>query len=305
VPYISGFGGANADFHIRANSDIVLCDSNPSSFSSSPGGVMRNILDNLSRLGIETALISAVGNDSAGKMLLSSCEECGIDTKAIYISSSYPSCSYVDFLKPNGDMFVAANDMKLIENFPLSFLENCKELIQKSKLLLLDTNPSQEAIIEFAKLGDGIPIFADPVSTAKAKRLLPVLDKLTLIKPNIYELSTLTGLSCNSHDEIEKAAKALLEKGVYSVIVSMGEHGVYYTDQQDNNFYEKLEKANMKNATGAGDAFLAGVAYAFLKGKNAKDMVRFGLGMGKLAVCSDATINNDLNEQIVLKMIEE
>jgi len=302
---VTGFGGANADIHVKLNNVAVLSDSNPASFSTSPGGVMRNILENLSRLGIKTSLITAVGKDAAGMTLLSSCKESGIDTSFVYESDKLSTCGYIDFLNPDGNMFVAANDMKLIEQFPLSHLDSSKELIEKSKLLVLDTNPKEEAIIYFAKLANGIPIFADPVSTAKANRLLPILDKIYLLKPNRYELSSLTNLPCETKEEIEEAVSVLLSKGVYSVIVSMGEDGVYYANKDGEHFYESIAPSKeMKNATGAGDAFLAGAIHAYLKGYTPKEMVRFALGAGKLTVASNETINKEMNEENVLAIIK-
>ena len=86
--------------------------------------------------------------------------------------------------------------------------------------VVLDANLSPEAI-EYAAQSCTAPLYADPVSTAKAVRLLPVLDKLTAIKPNIYEAEKLTGEA-----DPERAACALIEKGVRRVFISLGEEGM-------------------------------------------------------------------------------
>ena len=63
---IVGVGGANMDVHLKIDGEFILHDSNPGRLVLSPGGVTRNILDNLSRLGQDCSIITAVGDDIFG-----------------------------------------------------------------------------------------------------------------------------------------------------------------------------------------------------------------------------------------------
>lgn len=69
--YITVIGGSNIDIQGVPNKSLVLFDSNPGKVDISLGGVGRNIADNICRLGINTKLISAIGNDLYGNQLLS------------------------------------------------------------------------------------------------------------------------------------------------------------------------------------------------------------------------------------------
>ena len=62
-------GGANMDIHGAPNAALRQHDSNPGTVQSSPGGVARNIAENLARLGVDCRLIAAVGNDHHGHHL--------------------------------------------------------------------------------------------------------------------------------------------------------------------------------------------------------------------------------------------
>ncbi|MBR5741394.1 MAG: bifunctional hydroxymethylpyrimidine kinase/phosphomethylpyrimidine kinase, partial [Firmicutes bacterium] len=169
-----------------------------------------------------------------------------------------------------------------------------------------DANPSPEALERFAALADGIPLFADPVSAAKATRLLPILPRLTLIKPNVMELVRLTDLPCNSPETIAAAADSLLEKGTGAVCVSLGRDGCYYADRNGERFTLAIPPVEvMGNATGAGDAFLAAMIHATLKGLPPRDAVRFALGAGRLAVRSPETINPEMSESMIEKELNE
>ena len=293
--YVLGFGGANADLHIRCRSRVLLHDSNPSVMSSSTGGVMRNILDNMSRLGVRCSLLSAVGNDPNGKMLLDSCRERGIDTGSVLVSDTLPTSCYMDLLDEKGDMFIAANDMAVIETIPEEFLFGEQEKIGQAAALVIDANPPEERLFQFCGYARA-PVFADPVSAAKCGKLKAVLPGLFLIKPNLYELECLSGVSCSTADDIKKAAERILETGCRSVAVSLGRGGCYYADRWGESFTMKLDPVeNMVNATGAGDAFMAGLVSAFVDGLDAAHMVARGLACGRLAVQSAATINPELS----------
>ena len=59
-PYVIGIGAANIDVHGKSREPIVMRDSNPGHLRTSAGGVTRNVLENLSRLGVRTRLISCL-----------------------------------------------------------------------------------------------------------------------------------------------------------------------------------------------------------------------------------------------------
>lgn len=299
--YILGFGGATADLHVRCRGEVIFRDSNPSVMSSSPGGVMRNILDNASRLGCRCRFLSVVGEDPNGRMLLESCQAQGIDVSDVFVSSECPTACYMDLLGPDGDMVVAANDMAAFDCIPEEYLEAHAEDIRGAKVLAIDANPSPERLEQFCSIGTS-PIFADPVSVAKAGKLTVVLSKLHLIKPNLMELELLSGVGCNSTDDIERAAAVILDKGCFSVAVSLGKDGCYYADQRGERFFEKLDPVvDMANATGAGDAFMAGLISAYAQGLEPRPMVRRALAAGRIAVRSKETINPEMS----LKSIEK
>ena len=77
--FTAGIGAANMDLHGRSRAALILHDSNPGFLHTSPGGVTRNILENLSRMGERTALFSAIGNDLYGREILASGEAVGMD----------------------------------------------------------------------------------------------------------------------------------------------------------------------------------------------------------------------------------
>ena len=63
--YVLGIGAANVDVHGMSRAAIVMRDSNPGHLRTSAGGVTRNVMENLARLGVDARMVSAQGDDLA------------------------------------------------------------------------------------------------------------------------------------------------------------------------------------------------------------------------------------------------
>ena len=304
--YVAGFGGTNIDLHIRAQKPAVMRDSNFAKIYISPGGVMRNILDNVARLGISCKLLSALGRDDFGRIILTDCERIGIDTSCIYMDSEHGTSFYVPFVDADGDMLIAANDMRNLQTLPEDYLEAHKELLRGAKAILCDANPPAERIVQLTQLAGDTPIFADPVSTARCNVFLPVLNKIHLLKPNLLELETMSGVQCRTEDEIAKACGVLFERGLNSLVVSLGARGCYYADRSGKSMFRRMRAVeNMANATGAGDAFTAGLVSSWCRGADTSEMLDYALACGIIAVQGEDTINAKMSDAMVRQVIEE
>lgn len=114
--FVLGIGGANIDVHGKSRVPVVMRDSNPGHLRTSAGGVTRNVMENLSRLGLRTKLISAVGADLYGEMVLRSSAAAGIDISGVVTVPGAASSCYISVLDQKGDMLVAMSDMGILEN---------------------------------------------------------------------------------------------------------------------------------------------------------------------------------------------
>ena len=303
--YILCAGGTNLDIHAASLQKTVPFDSNPGNIHTSPGGVARNIAENLSRLGFQTVLLSAVGQDAFGNTLIRDCGENGIDASHLYRDAEHASSVYLDILDECGDLYVAVDDMEITDCLPVSYFKENAALIREAAAVILETNLSAKAIEAVCAIAEegSVPVYADPVSAAKAPRLLPVLARLHFIKPNRLELSCLTGLPCNTEEEIRTALRVLLENGPEEICVSLGEKGCIYADRNGTLLTEKiLHPAVMKNATGAGDSFCAGFAAAELSGFGKKKCLDAGSLCSRLTVESEEAVSRLITPEILRRI---
>ena len=305
--FTAGIGAANMDLHGRSRAALILHDSNPGFLHTSPGGVTRNILENLSRMGERTALFSAIGNDLYGREILASGEAVGMDMSHMLRCPDCGSSSYMALIDPEGDMFIGMSDMRILEHITPDWLEGQKDALRKADAIVCDPCLTPEALewITSDALA-GVPIFSDPVSTTYARRLAPFAGKLHCLKPNVLELAAMAGCEIANNSDMERAVDVLLERGTHRVVVSMGQHGCYWADCDGARFYAALRPVSqMVDATGAGDAFMAGLLYAYLHRFPPERAARWALAAGIIAVTSAGTVSPGMSAELVNKILEE
>ena len=282
--YIAVVGGMNVDIGGRPARKPVLRDSNPGKVSVRPGGVGRNIAHNLRLLGMEVKLLSAVGADEHGGLLLQSCAAHGIDTTLCLRAEDENSSTYLYITDEHGDMELAVADMDVTARITPAVIEERLSALNAARAVVLDANLPEESL-QYLAGHVTAPLYADPVSTAKAVRMRGILPRLCCLKPNAMEAETLTGES-----DPEKAALALVKAGVQQVFLSLGPQGMIAADGE-SLFNLPCEQARVINTTGAGDAVTAALCWAGVHGFSLERSLRFALKAGAVT-CECVEANN-------------
>ena len=101
---------------------------------------------------------------------------------------------------------------------------------------------------------------------------------------------TLLNLLLNTAD-IEKAAAALLDRGVEQVYISLSGDGLYAADRQGHSVRLPCPKVQVANATGGGDAMAAALAACIAHGRPLAECARMAAGAGALACTASETIH--------------
>ena len=138
----------------------------------------------------------------------------------------------------------------------------------------------------------------DPVSTVKAEKLRPILNRIHTLKPNALEASILSGIEIDNDTDVERAADRLLEMGVHRLFISLGARGVYAAMDKQRIHLPNLP-GHMVNTTGCGDAFMAALVWAYLEGMDLKDTALSGLAAACIAMESPETINPAMSAEAI------
>ena len=298
-PYVTVVGGMNMDIGGRPYKKLVAKDSNPGAVRMSPGGVGRNIAHNMSLLGLDVRLLTAFGDDVYAQKLAAVCGELGIDISQSPVIPGGHTSTYLFVNDESGDMQLAVSDMDIYDHLTPQVLQSRRQLLDGSQVVVLDTNLPAETVAWVAE-NCRAPIFADPVSTAKAEKLRPVLGRLHTLKPNRIEAELLSGVAISDDASLRRAADALLETGLHRVFISLGADGVFAADRSGQVLHLPAPEGNIVSTTGCGDSFMAALAWAYLQGSDLERSARAGLAASTITMASADTINPAMSEEALL-----
>ena len=291
--YVVVVGGVNMDIGGISHAQLVSADSNPGRVRISLGGVGRNIAHNMALMGLDVRMVTVLGGDFYAQKIVSTCGEMGIDiSRSLRVADAITS-TYLFISGPDGDMKLAISDMDIYSHLTPAFLASKLSLFNNAKLLVVDTNIPAESIAWLVEHVE-VPVFADPVSTAKAEKLRPVLGKLHTIKPNRIEAELLSGVPITDERSLHRAANVLLKTGLRQVFISLGAGGVFAANQ-DRGLHLPSIPGSMVNATGCGDAFMAALALAYMEGMDLEQSAYAGLAASSIALEGSETINPEMS----------
>jgi pseudouridine kinase len=284
MSYILAIGASNMDIAGHSSQAVVLGDSNPGHIAFSPGGVARNVAENLARLGQRTWLVSAVGDDTPGRSLRDATAAAGVDMRYFWTLPGEATSTYLSLHSPDGDMALAVNDMRIVTRITPERLAPLAADIASAQALLLDCNLTEAALARLCTQDSGVPIFVDTVSTHKCQRIAPWLGHIHLLKPNRLEAQALTGLPLDNLSDAPAVVAWLHRQGVRQVVLSFGEQGVFWSDVASAQGLQPAPCVSVVNATGAGDALMAGLIHAYVMGQPLSKAVQFASACAALTL---------------------
>lgn len=299
-PYVCIIGGANADITCEVYTEIKTKDSNPGRARVSCGGVARNIAENLARLGVEVVLITVLGTDAHADAIRKNALECGIDITHSLVVDGESSC-YVSINDVDKDMFVGVASMDVLNRLTSEFLETKADIINGAECVITDTNIPQ--CLEYITTHARPPIFLDPVSAKKTVIADGLLKNLYCIKPNVYEAEILSGIKITDEQSAYRAAKKISERNISVVYISCGADGVYCYKDGEMRHVECIPTTPV-NTTGAGDSFMAGAVYGYLRGRDYAESAMAGTACSAITIADTDTVSKNISADSVEKIIE-
>jgi pseudouridine kinase len=290
--YVTVIGGTNMDIAAALTAPFVPADSVPGQVTLGCGGVARNIAHNLRLMGHEVKLVSIFGEEAFGNMCWNECLAIGLDLTLSERCEDMRTGLYLCINDQSGDMIAAVADTDIIACITPEFLGSRIDALNNSSLVIADTNISAEAL-QFLIDHCSAPLMVDAVSTAKATRVIKALHQSHTHRLQVLKLNRQEALAVTHCDTVESAADNLTGMGIGQVYVTLGSDGVYCSDGNRHEHYSAFPTL-VTNTTGAGDAFIAGVAHAQLCGTAFPDCAKMGLRAAYATLLSTQTVNPDV-----------
>jgi pseudouridine kinase len=304
--YVVCAGTSNIDVQGFAGSQVVLNDKNPGGHIEVwAGGVARNIAENLARLGQPVKMLTAVGDDIHADKIMTDSTQAGMDMSEVLILKNTNSAAYVSITDPGGDLVVGLTDMSIASHLTLDYFISKRSVLETARAIVLSPCISAEVIAYLHENFDA-PIFMDVVANGYVENILKVIHVFYTIKANQYEAEALSGVAINGENDLHKAADNVLSMGALRFVITLGKDGVFYKNQQGVSMRSKTrEMTDVVNATGAGDAFTAGLVYGYINNMDLRSTLDFSMAAAGLTLAHQNTINPHINPALVAEKTQE
>lgn len=279
-------------------------DSVPGIVAKAPGGVARNLAENLVRLGLRTELITAFGDDKDGRALLKNCQDLNIGVRHSILADGHKGAIHLAVLDERKDLYAGIADLSVLSVLSPTYLEQQKAAMEQAEAICLETNTPPAAIDWLLEQEWEVPLYLDPVSSHLAARIQSQLGRFHTIKANRRQAEVLTGGRVLNLEDMKRAASKLLDQGVQRVFITLGSQGAFAADE-NHAVHLAAAKVKVANTTGAGDAFQAGLLWASRRNWSLEDCCRAGLAASTIAVRSESATSPDLSEASLLEYIRK
>jgi len=303
-PFVVVIGGANIDIHGMPAHKLVEGDSNVGTVLTCAGGVARNIAENLSRLGTHVRLLAPIGLDKYGDFLHQHSVDAGVDMSFVLRHPSLSTSTYLSILNHQGSMQVAISDMAIMDSLSPAYLKNHEAMLKQAELMVIDCNLSEETLEYLLTSFPDQAKFVDTVSTRKALKIKPYLKGVHTLKPSFAEARALADIKGKKADDLPRLADWFHEQGVERLVISLGDAGVFCSSAQEQATHEAIKTSKPVNTDGAGDAFVAGLAFAKLQQWDTPRSIGFAQAAAAVTISDKSTNNSALSIQQVEKVYQ-
>jgi len=279
---ILAIGGATVDRTYLCTHPPSLGTSNPVTSSRSFGGVARNVAESLGRLGASVRLISAIGEDEAGRALSSDLAACRIDMRGLLTIANKPTAEYTAAFW-QGELFAGFADMDIFDQLDPDRVSERLPRTTTEWLVFADCN-LPAATLEMLIARKTMRLAADAVSLAKSERLPANLDGLEVLFLNRDQAAHLGGID------------HILARGCRATVLTQGAGGVTIHDGASPT-HLPAPAVPIANVSGAGDALIAGTLLGLSEDRPLREAVRLGLAAAALALQTTSTVPVDLSRE--------
>jgi len=248
------------------------------------GGKGFNVSRALKALGVESVAMGFVGG-ATGRMLERGLNEMGIATDFVHIAGE--TRTNIVIAEAATERYVKVNEAGptvQAEEWE-AFLDQVRERVRPGDIWVLS-----------GSLPPGVPsdCYAQLIDQVQAEGATALLDASGeplrlgcaaspyLVKPNAIEAGEMTGQEIRSDADALSAAKRCLGLGIELVALSLGADGLMLSSQE-RTVWARPPSVQVRNPVGAGDALLAGIAWALQHRLPLEEVARWGVASGTAA----------------------
>ena len=236
-----------------------------------------NVIRNLANLSVITSVVTAIGEDKAGKFIIEQLLKKNIDVSNIIKIKSLKTTEKMRIIADNQHIARLDWDQnsELVKVHDTLNLKNIDELHKLDGIIISDygkgvcTKNLLKSIIKISK-NKKIPVFVDPKGNNWNK-----YREATVITPNQKEAENILNTKLISDEDFLSAGDRICTLfNIDSCIITRGSRGMSFINK-DNKFHVKSKAKEIFDVSGAGDTVIAAIAAGFVVDDSPKNVVDF------------------------------
>jgi ribokinase len=244
------------------------------------GGKGANQAVAAARAGGNVVFVSCVGDDQYGTSMIDNYKKDGINTDHLLTIPGIPSGTALIMIGGDGDNYISVAPGA---NFELKkpHIDKIRNVIRESDILLLQYEILTETLEYILETTSGNTTI---LNLAPAKPLDDHhLKMVSILVVNETEAQLISGITHVTYENAGLAAGVLHDKGVRTVIITMGVRGSYISSKEYTGYVEAFP-VKAVDATAAGDVYCGNLAAGLADGLSLKDAVRFSSAASAICV---------------------
>jgi len=271
-------------------------------FFRARGGKGANQAVAAARAGGRVTLVASVGLDALGNESIEAFAEEGIDTT--HVMRTGAAASGVALILVDAD---AQNSIAVAEGanalLSASAVRACEPAIASAAVLVVQLEIPLDAVAEAVAIAraHGVRVVLNPAPACAVPDDL--LARVSVLTPNDWETEFLTGIAPAGEPAMDRAATALLARGVEAVVMTLGSAGVYLAEG-DRRERIAAWPVTAEDTTGAGDVFSGALAVALAEGKPLFDAARFANAAAGISVTRRGAQPSAPRRQEIIDVLE-
>lgn len=269
------------------------------------GGCATNTGISLAKLGIDVGVLGAVGEDGFGDFLLHELGRFGVDSRGMRRKGDANTSATMAMVEPDGERrflhYLGANGKYAESDVDMGVVAEAGILHIGGALVMpgIDGEPMARVLRRAKELGCTTSF--DTVWDSRGRWMEvvePCLPFVDVMLPSLSEAQMITGKR-----RPEDVAEVFIGYGVGTVGLKMGELGSYVRSG-DTELRLPPYVVKAVDATGAGDAFVAGFLTGLVHGWELEQTARFANAVGALFVTAMGAVTGVRSLEETLKFME-
>lgn len=258
------------------------------------GGVSRNIAEDIANVELRPTFISLVDDSGAGADVIKKLKSHKVNTDYIRVTPNGMG-TWLAVFGNNGDVEAAISKRPDLHPILDTLIENGDEIFSQADSISLEIDIDKDIVKQVFMLAEkyGKPVYAVVSNMRIAVERRDFLRSTHCFVCNQQEAGIL--FSDDYSDKApEEMADILAERikaaRIQRMIVTMGEHGAVYATIDGEKGICPAKKVDVKDTTGAGDAFFAGATIGLTYGKTMQEACEIGTRLAASVICTSENV---------------